>query len=60
MAPQTPQTFGASRRSRDAPLFRARAGAPIRRGALTIARGVGYWMLTVLPKELCKNWRLLC
>jgi hypothetical protein len=22
--------------------------------------GVGYWMLTVLPKELCKNWKLLC
>jgi hypothetical protein len=22
--------------------------------------GVGYWMVTVLPKELCKNWNLLC
>ena len=22
--------------------------------------GVGYWMVTVLPKELCKNWKLLC
>jgi hypothetical protein len=22
--------------------------------------GVGYWMLTVLPNELCKNWKLLC
>ena len=22
--------------------------------------GVGYWMLTVLPRELCKNWKLLC
>jgi hypothetical protein len=22
--------------------------------------GVGYWMLTVLPKELCKNWKLFC
>jgi hypothetical protein len=22
--------------------------------------GVGYWTLTVLPKELCKNWKILC
>ena len=22
--------------------------------------GVGYWIVTVLPKELCKNWKLLC
>jgi hypothetical protein len=22
--------------------------------------GVGYWAVTVLPKELCKNWKLLC
>jgi hypothetical protein len=22
--------------------------------------GVGYWMLTVLPKELCKSYKLLC
>ncbi len=22
--------------------------------------GVGYWALTVLPKELCKNWKILC
>jgi hypothetical protein len=22
--------------------------------------GVGYWMITVLPKELCKNWKILC
>jgi len=22
--------------------------------------GVGYWMVTVLPKELCKNWKILC
>ncbi|HXF82442.1 MAG TPA: Nramp family divalent metal transporter [bacterium] len=22
--------------------------------------GVGYWAITVLPKELCKNWKVLC
>jgi hypothetical protein len=22
--------------------------------------GVAYWMVTVLPKELCKNWKILC
>ena len=22
--------------------------------------GVGYWMVTVLPKELCKTWGMLC
>jgi hypothetical protein len=30
---------------------------------ITVVTGfgaVGYWMLTVLPKELCKNWKLLC
>jgi hypothetical protein len=30
---------------------------------ITVVSGfgaVGYWMITVLPKELCKNWKLLC